>query len=256
VGIHLKPHVESGVLGMVGARADARSADEHLLRIRAAIEEQEPRYLIIDPISAITKGGGPASALSVARQLIYHTKQEGITVLCTSLLPEPDPDIEATPLGISTLADNWIHVSYRAQRGERNRALTIVKARGTGHSSQVRELILSGDGLSLRDVYTAGGEVLMGTLRWEKEQEMAAERLRMRAEIEQRRQALSLAEAEAEARKQALEQEIEARRMELAALQEQAAREERRASQRAAIRREPGDGDSQQGPADQLEPEP
>ena len=53
--------------------------------------------------------------------------------------------------------------------GERNRALTIVKSRGTAHSNQVRELILIDEGVSLSDVYTAGGEVLMGTLRFEKE---------------------------------------------------------------------------------------
>jgi circadian clock protein KaiC len=184
-------------------------------------------------------------ALSVARRLIYQTKREGITLLCTSLLPGDDPGAEATPLGISTVADTWIHLSYRAQQGERNRALTIVKSRGTGHSNQVRELILSEEGLSLRDVYAAGGEVLMGTLRWEKEQELQAERERMRAEIERRRQELQLAEAEAEARRQAIEREIEARRMELEALEkEEEAREQAWRQRRSGIRQERGGEDA------------
>ena len=67
------------------------------------------------------------------------------------------------------------------QAGERNRGLSIVKSRGTAHSNQVRELVLSDDGVTLADIYTAGGEVLMGTLRWEKER---AERLATeRAEV-------------------------------------------------------------------------
>jgi circadian clock protein KaiC len=33
----------------------------------------------------------------------------------------------------------------------------------------VRELILSNEGVTLADIFTAGGEVLMGTMRWEKE---------------------------------------------------------------------------------------
>ena len=33
----------------------------------------------------------------------------------------------------------------------------------------MRELVLSNDGVTLADVYTAGGEVLMGTMRFEKE---------------------------------------------------------------------------------------
>jgi hypothetical protein len=47
--------------------------------------------------------------------------------------------------------------------------MSIVKSRGTAHSNQVREMILSDTGVTLADIYTAGGEVLMGTMRWQKE---------------------------------------------------------------------------------------
>jgi circadian clock protein KaiC len=70
-------------------------------------------------------------------------------------------------LQISTIAHTWIHLSYLVRGGERNRALTIVKSRGTQHSNQVRELVLSATGPQLMDVYSSGGYVLMGTLRWE-----------------------------------------------------------------------------------------
>src|SRR5438876_877001 len=79
------------------------------------------------------------------------------------------PLSEETPIGVSTIADTWMHVSYVSHGGERNRALTIIKSRGTGHSNQVRELVLSDSGISLVEAYTGGGEVLMGTLRWLKE---------------------------------------------------------------------------------------
>jgi len=222
VNIDLQPHVDSGRLRMISARAEIRSADEHLLGMRNAIDEHEPHCMVIDPLSAILKAGGAVPALSVARRLIYHTKQRGVTLLYTSLLEGNDPTTEGTPLEVSTLADTWIHLSYEAQQGERNRTLSIVKSRGTGHSNQVRELILSDGGIRLMDVYTAGGEVLMGTLRWERERQQQAERARARAELERKRQTLKLAEAEAEARKRAIEREIEARRMELDALQSEA----------------------------------
>jgi circadian clock protein KaiC len=47
--------------------------------------------------------------------------------------------------------------------------MSIIKSRGTAHSNQVRELILTDEGVTLADIFTAGGEVLMGTMRWEKE---------------------------------------------------------------------------------------
>jgi circadian clock protein KaiC len=255
VGIDLARHRESGRLRMIGARAESRSADAHLLTIRGAIDEHRPACLVIDPLSAITKAGGAVPALSVARRLIHQTKREGVTLLCTSLLPERDPDTVGTPLGISTLADTWIHLSYHAQHGERNRAISIVKSRGTDHSNQVRELVLSSDGISLLDVYTAGGEVLMGTLRWEREREEASERARVRAEIEKRRQALKVAEAEAVARQRALEGEIQARRAELAALEQEQARQESAWQQRrnGIQRRRRADEDRSREAQEQME---
>jgi circadian clock protein KaiC len=65
-----------------------------------------------------------------------------------------------------------------------------VKSRGTDHSNQVRELILSRSGVDLVDVYLAEGEVLMGSARAQKESE--AKRLKVLEEIEAKRRGLAL----------------------------------------------------------------
>ena len=91
-----------------------------------------------------------------------------------------------SPLQISTLADTWIHLSYVVQAGERNRGLSIIKSRGTAHSNQVRELVLSDAGVTLADTYTAGGEVLMGTLRWQKESATGRHRVTAGLQVESR----------------------------------------------------------------------
>ena len=125
---------------------------------------------MIDPVSTLSKSGNELTAHGVAERLIDWSKADGITLVCTSLLDEMSSQPEGgSPLQISTLADTWIHLNYLVQAGERNRGMSIIKSRGTAHSNQVRELILSDAGVTLADIYTAGGEVLMGTLRWEKE---------------------------------------------------------------------------------------
>jgi circadian clock protein KaiC len=138
-------------------------------------------------------------------------------VLNTSLMDGLSTD-EATATGISTIADTWIHVSYVVQDGERNRALTIVKARGTGHSNQVRELVLSNAGVDLADVYTAQGKVLMGVARWEREQKELADSARFEVATRLKRSQLALAQAEAVARLRVVQAEIEAREAEIATL--------------------------------------
>jgi circadian clock protein KaiC len=216
VGIQLKPHLKSGLLRMYSARTEGISAEEHLIKLRSLIREHRPRYMVIDPLTAIAKAGRLGAARTVTNRLIYMVKDEGITLLVTALSEGEDARAEATDLQISTVADTWIHLSYVVRSGERNRALTIVKSRGTWHSNQVRELVLSDSGPTLTDVYSAGGEVLMGTLRWEKEAEEGVRKTRQRAEFDQKRRELQFAEARTSAQIKALQMDLQRQRAELA----------------------------------------
>src|SRR5207244_7266544 len=69
-------------------------------------------------------------------------------------------------------------------------------------------LILSDEGIALADVYTAAGDVLMGTARWQKEAAEKTEQERILAEVEHKRSEVALARAEHTARIEALEQEL------------------------------------------------
>jgi circadian clock protein KaiC len=170
VGIRLAPYVKNGLLRMISARTITGSAETLLVRIKALAKGHKARCLAIDPVSTLSKAGKELTARGVAERLIDWSKADGITLVCTSLLNEMSGKTDGgTPVQISTLADTWIHLNYLVQAGERNRGLSIIKSRGTAHSNQVRELILSDSGVTLADIYTAGGEVLMGTLRWERE---------------------------------------------------------------------------------------
>jgi circadian clock protein KaiC len=215
VGIELKSYVKSGLLRMYSGRTESVSAEDQLVKLKALIREHRPRCVVIDPLSAIAKAGGIDAARAVANRFIYMAKEEKITVMVTAINEGDEPETETTDLQISTIADTWIHLSYLIRSGERNRALTIIKSRGTWHSNQVRELILTDDGPILADVYTAGGEVLMGTLRWEKEDEERGKVLQRRAEFDLQRGSLELAEADTRARIKLLEHDLERQRAEL-----------------------------------------
>ena len=219
VGIRLDRYVKNRRLRMISARTITGSAETYLVRIKKLAKEHRARCLVIDPVSALSKSGNELTAQSVVERLIDWSKADGITLLCTSLLDEMSGQTEGgSPLQISTLADTWIHLNYLVQAGERNRGMSIIKSRGTAHSNQVRELILSDAGVTLADTYTAGGEVLMGTLRWEKEsadrvanevKEVAGKLKRVRLDAE---------EAELEVRVKSLQTEHVAKQLEKALL--------------------------------------
>jgi circadian clock protein KaiC len=215
VGILLDRHVKSGCMRMISARAISGSAETYLVRIKALAEEHGARCVVIDPVSAWSKSGSDLSTHSVADRLIDWSKGAGTTLLCTSLHDEMSGQAESgSQLQISALADTWIHLNYLMQAGERNRGLSIVKSRGTAHSNQVRELVLSDTGVTLADAYTAGGEVLMGTLRWEKEraERVAAESAEAAAKLNRVR--LDAEEAELEVRLKSLQVELVAKQVE------------------------------------------
>jgi circadian clock protein KaiC len=215
VGIRLQRFVSSGLLHMISARTITGSAESLLVRIKTLAKQHGARCLVIDPVSTLSKAGNELTAHGVAERLIDWSKADGITLVCTSLLDEMSGRSGGgTPLQISTLADTWIHLNYLVQAGERNRGLSIIKSRGTSHSNQVRELILSSSGVTLADIYTAGGEVLMGTMRWEKEgaERVANEVAEVAAKL--KRVSLDAEEAVLEVRAKSLQTELVAKQVE------------------------------------------
>ena len=215
VGIRLARYLKNGTLRMISARTITGSAETYLVRIKTLAQEHRARCLVIDPVSTLSKSGNELTAHSVAERLIDWSKADGTTLVCTSLLDEMSSQNEgSSPLQISTLADTWIHLNYLVQAGERNRGMSIIKSRGTAHSNQVRELILSDAGVTLTDTYSAGGDVLMGTLRWEKEsaERVAHEASEVAARLKRVR--LNAEEAELEVRVKSLHVELAAKQVE------------------------------------------
>ena len=201
IGIDLAPHVASGRLAMMALRSNGNSPEECFLRIGDLVRRHEPAVLVVDPLSAFADTSYQFAAV-ISENLIDLAKSRGITFLGTSLLGQASGEIEISASRVSTIADTWLHLSYVVQNGERNRALTIVKSRGTGHSNQVRELLLDRDGIDLIDVYVGDGKVLLGSARLEKRQEQ--QRHDELEEVNYKRQKFEFARTIAEMKERAL----------------------------------------------------
>ncbi len=217
VGIRLAPHVKSGLLLMYSTRTRGPNIEDQFGGLRAKVRAHKPTCLVIDPLSALSTKVAHLASADATQQFLDYLKGEGVTDVNTSLMDGLSTD-EATATGISTIADTWIHLSYVVQDGERNRALTIVKSRGTGHSNQVRELTLSDSGVDLADVFVSQGKVLMGVARWGWEQDEQARQQRTQVANELKRLQLEVAQAEAAARLEVVRTEMQARAAEIEVL--------------------------------------
>jgi len=209
INIRLQRFLKSGLLRTKSAHMTNGSAEIHFMRIKKMVREHRARCVTIDPVSALAKAGDEAAIRNVTERLIEWSKLEGITLLCTSLMDGSLSRLEGTPIQISTLADTWINLSYLVQAGERNRGLSIIKSRGTAHSNQTRELVLSSQGVTLKDAYLAGGEVLMGALRWERERSEQKARAEANIALLSRRVQIESEEADLVAQIKSLQRELQ-----------------------------------------------
>jgi circadian clock protein KaiC len=90
----------------------------------------------------------------------------------------------------------------------------VLKARGIAHSNQIREFLLSENGIELADVYLGAEGVLTGSARQSQEARETAAALRLQQEVEARQRELDQKREALEARIHALRKEFEAEELE------------------------------------------
>lgn len=164
IGIDLKAHVDKGLLEMHASRPTLNGLEMHLVAIHKQVTRFKPRCVIIDPITNLVTIGSVSEVKSMLIRLIDFLQKEQITVLFTALSLNTIVN-EQTDEGVSSLVDAWLLVRDIESNGERNRGMYIMKSRGMKHSNQVREFVITDDGLDLVDVYLGSDGVLIGSAR-------------------------------------------------------------------------------------------
>jgi circadian clock protein KaiC len=142
-------------------------------------------------------------------RLIDFLKMQGITTFFTNLTGG-NMAKEMTDMGISSVMDSWILVRDIELGGERNRGIYVLKSRGTAHSNQIREFVISSHGLDLLDVYTGAEGVLTGSARIAQEQKERAAKLLRDQETKRKQNELDRKRAAVDAQIVALQAAFEA----------------------------------------------
>ena len=96
-------------------------------------------------------------------RLVDFFKMNDVTLLMTSLSTN-DEQIDSTNLHISSIVDAWIVLRNQERSGMRFRTLSVVKARGMGHSDQTHKIVISKKGLSIRP-HEVPGDLGVGSQR-------------------------------------------------------------------------------------------
>lgn len=207
IGIDLEPWINAGLLRIHATRPTVYGLETHLVVMHKLTHEFKPEVVIIDPVTNLASGGTSAEAGSLLTRLIDFFKSKHITTFFTSLT-QANQNEETSDVGISSLMDTWMLLRNLETNGERNRVLYVLKSRGMAHSNQVREFRLTAQGIELLDVYVGPGGVLTGSARLAQEAREKSEALIRQEEFDRRNHELYC-------KRQALEAQMEALRLEL-----------------------------------------
>lgn len=181
INIDLKRHVDKGLLRFLASRPTLHGLEQHLVAIHKMIKKFGPDAVVLDPITNLITVGSVSEVKAMLIRLIDFLQEEQITVMFTALSLNTIVS-EQTDEGVSSLVDAWILVRDIEFNGERNRGMYIMKSRGMKHSNQVREFVITDQGIDLVEVYLGPEGVLTGSAREaQKLQEQTGQVLRSNA---------------------------------------------------------------------------
>lgn len=200
IGLDMEQWVKKGLLRFQVARPTMNGLEMHLASIHKQVEAFQPHLVIVDPITSFLSSGTDTEACSMMMRLVDYLKSHQITAILTNL-NHAGSVLEQTSVTISSLIDTWLLLRDIELNGERNRGLYILKSRGVAHSNQIREFLLTENGVQLTEVYLGPEGVLTGSARLSQEAKEKATSVQRSMDIESKRGELAR-------RQQALEAQI------------------------------------------------
>ena len=230
IGLDLRRWVEAGLLVLHSVRPTAFGLEEHLAELHRLVDRHEPDLFVLDAMASLDHVGSRDDTSSVISRDLDLLKGRGITAVLTTLMHRQEEEV--SQVNVSSLVDTWLLLRNHESNAERNRLLFVIKSRGTAHSNQVREFLLSSSGAQLVPVFVGPNGVLTGSSRAAQEARESRARDEQVEQAARRRRELEQRTRRAESEIETMRATLEAERAELERLLEL----ERAASQGAAGR--------------------
>jgi circadian clock protein KaiC len=165
IGINLKPQIENNKLHFYYARPTLQNLELHFMAIKETITKIKPKFLILDPVTNLMTEGPNSDVRSMLTRFIDYIKTQQITVMFTAAITIGSIALNPSDEGISSMVDTWIMVEDIELEGERNRSLYVMKSRGLNHSKEIREFVITNQGIDLLPIERNEKGIIIGSKR-------------------------------------------------------------------------------------------
>jgi circadian clock protein KaiC len=137
--------------------------DRFLEVARRQIERVGARNAVLDSLTSMSLGVPSERRF---RELVYaltkHFRAAGVTPLMTMEVAELLGTAQLTGHGVSSTADNLILLRYVEMNGRLERAVSVLKARGTAHTTELRRFMIDDRGARVGERFEDLRGVLTG----------------------------------------------------------------------------------------------
>ncbi|MFC1543215.1 circadian clock protein KaiC [Candidatus Neomarinimicrobiota bacterium] len=161
-GIDFEQMVQQNQLKVICQYPEVMGLEDHLLKMKADIEDFKPTRIAVDSLSALER----VSTIKGFREFVIcitsFIKHQEVVGLFTSTTPTLMGGTSVTEAHISTITDAIILLRYVETYGEMRRGLTVLKMRGSAHDKEIREFTIDGKGMHIGKAFRDITGILTG----------------------------------------------------------------------------------------------
>lgn len=150
LGFPLKDWEDSGHLKIMSIYPEMLGMEDHLVRIKQAIEAFRPHRLVLDSLSALERVSSGRSFGEFVVGITSLLKISQTATIMTSTTHMMTGGLSVTDRHVSTLADTIFLLDYFEVEGRLRRAFLALKMRGSKHDTRVHEYTIGDHGLSFK----------------------------------------------------------------------------------------------------------
>jgi len=162
-GIDFAEMEDGGRLKIMCTYPETVGLEDHLLRMKEAMEEFQPSRVSVDSLSALERVSTVKSYREFVIGLTSFIKHQEIAGLFTATTPTLVGGTSITEAHISTITDSIILLRYVEMYGEMRRAITVLKMRGAMHDKDIREFSIDNHGMHIGNPLRNVTGILVGS---------------------------------------------------------------------------------------------
>ncbi len=148
-GMDFRKMEDDQMLRVVCEYPETAGLEDHLIRMKAVLEEFKPNRVAVDSLSALERVSTLKGFREFVISLTSHIKHQEIAGLFTATTTSLMGGSSITETHISTITDSIILLRYVEMFGEMKRGLTVLKMRGSMHNKDIREFTIDSNGMHI-----------------------------------------------------------------------------------------------------------